>query len=422
MKAFCSKSHPVLYPFGDRISDIEIGNQPLNEIQREILLQCGFEVVDEAPVGEGFLWVQSNVWFTAELLQKMKSSLPLESSRLRCLDEVWNRYMTSIVSEKQGYVGLAWIVGSLPDDLSSLPDWILDWELREQEALEMHPSMQHAVHPMKGGACMALDIWHWYDVLRVNQLALLYRAESIRSKWEKGSIWKRLLLVMGFLFKVHSINPQKIARRIGSQGRNCKIHPTAVIEACEIGDNVEIGPFAVLRASILGNGCKIEEHATVNLSVIGRKARVARYAMINLSVLMEEAFVSRGGGFQMSLFGRQSFVAVDAVMLDLSFGKSIHVQHRAQISSSTNPEAQSSENMGSENMGSEIIWIDSQQFFMGVCVGHRAAIGNAVRLNYGVTVPNDALLVANADHLIKDASLAPPSHPSRAKDKKAVPI
>ena len=36
-------------------------------------------------------------------------------------------------------------------------------------------------------------------------------------------------------------------------------------------------------------------------------------------MLMEEAFLSRCGGWSVH-FGRSSFVAVDAVMLDLSFG------------------------------------------------------------------------------------------------------
>jgi ADP-glucose pyrophosphorylase len=145
------------------------------------------------------------------------------------------------------------------------------------------------------------------------------------------------------------------------------------------------------------DGAKIEEHATVNLSIIGSKARVARYAMINLSVLMEEAFVSRGGGFQMCLFGKQSFVAVDAVMLDLSFGKTIQVEYQGK-------------------------WIDSKEYFVGVCVGHKAVVGNAVRLNYGVSIPNEALLVANADALICDASAAEPQLPYRAKDKKVARI
>ena len=59
---------------------------------------------------------------------------------------------------------------------------------------------------------------------------------------------------------------------------------------------------------------------------------------------------------------------------------------------------------------------------MGVCVGHRAAIGNAVRLNYGVSVPNDALLVANADDLIFDASGAEPNVPVRVNSEHGVDL
>ena len=157
------------------------------------------------------------------------------------------------------------------------------------------------------------------------------------------------------MFKIRSLNPQTIARRIGSQGRNCKIHPTAVIEACEIGDDVEIGPYAVVRASVIGDGAKIEEHATVNLSVLGPKSRAARYAMVNLCVLMEEAFLSRCGGSQMCLFGRQSFVAVDAVMLDLSLVE--------RFASKTTTMRRNGH----------------QQHFLGVCIDIEPVIGNAVR-------------------------------------------
>ena len=57
---------------------------------------------------------------------------------------------------------------------------------------------------------------------------------------------------------------------------------------------------------------------------------------------------------------------------------------------------------------------------MGCCIGHRAAIGNAVRLNYGVAVPNDALLVANADELITDASGAEAGVPVRVNNRHGV--
>ena len=182
---------------------------------------------------------------------------------------------------------------------------------------------------------------------------------------------------------------------LGQKAKNCKIHPTAVIEACEIGDNVEIGPYAVVRASIIGDGAKIEEHATVNLSVLGPNSRAARYAMINLCVLMEDAFVSRGGGFQMSLYGKGCFIAVDAVMLDLSFGKTIRV------------------------LDNNDEWVDSKQHFWGVVLVTVPPL-EMLCDSIGVSVPNDALLVANADELILDASGAEPNVPARVNDRHGV--
>lgn len=399
MKAICIHHDPPLQlmPFGDAVGEVPILNQSLADHQRAVLTRCGVEVVEKISDGETYLFFGEEVWFTETLIEFLLSNLPENrAGRVRCTDERWNEHMSGVLSNIDGYFRLGVCVGDLPEDLSILPDWEFDWHLKEGDPLELHQKMEHALRPMPVGAMMAFEIGHWSDVLRVNQFAILEKFERGKWQWKHGSIFSKIWTILTTMLKVRSTNPHTIARRIGTQGQNCKIHPTAVIEACEIGDNVEIGPYAVVRASIIGDGAKIEEHATVNLSVLGPSSRAARYAMINLCVLMEDAFVSRGGGFQMCLFGKGCFVAVDAVMLDLSFGKTIRVL---------------------DNDGQ---WIDSKQHFMGCCIGHRAAIGNAVRLNYGVSVPNDALLVANADELIFDASDAEPNVPARVNSEHGV--
>ena len=362
-------------------------------------MQVGIELVDAVPLDEPYIFFGEQTWFTEALLQKMlENPCDATSGRVRCPDDIWNEHMTSVAGDRSGRFILGSHIGPLPETLDDIPDWIFDWDLRDGDVLDLHPKMEHALRPMRVGAAMAFEIQHWSDILRVNQLAILERVERVKWQWRQMSILSRVWLILQTVFKIRSLNPQTIARRIGSQGCNCKIHPTAVIEACEIGDDVEIGPYAVVRASVIGDGAKIEEHATVNLSVLGPKSRAARYAMVNLCVLMEEAFLSRCGGSQMCLFGRQSFVAVDAVMLDLSFGRTIRVKDN----------------------DNETEWLDTQQHFLGVCIGHRAAIGNAVRLNYGVSVPNDALLVANADELITDASGAKANEPARVNESHGV--
>lgn len=167
--------------------------------------------------------------------------------------------------------------------------------------------------------------------------------------------------------------------------------------ACEIGNDVEIGPYAVLRGSIIGDGAKIEEYATSNISVIGPGARIGRYGMANLCVLYGGSMISHGRGYQASIIGANAFVAWGVTAMDLSFGKEVKVE-------------------------TDEGWKASGQHFLGVAIGHRAAVGAGVCLNFGVSVPNDALLVGPIDHLIRDASAAQPKLPYKAEAGKVVPI
>ena len=374
----------------------------MQQFQESVLEMLGIELVSSVPSDETYIFFGEEVWFTPALLDAMLKALPSGKYNLSevrgclcCEDEAWNEHMASILTE-DGRIRLGICSGPLPDDLQELPDWTLDWELADGQPLDVHSKMEHALRPMRQGAKMAFAVQHWVDVIRVNQLAIMEKVHRVKWQWSQKSWLGKLSYIFKMIWKVRSFNRHTIVRRLGEEGRNCKIHPTAVVEACEIGDNVEIGPYAVVRASVIGNGAKIEEHATVNLCSIGENARVARYAMVNLCVLMKDAFLSRGGGFQMCLLGQGAFVAVDAVMLDLSFGKTIRVL---------------------DNDGA---WLDSKQHFLGVCIGHRAAIGNAVRLNYGVRVPNDSLLVANADELITTCEGAEPNIPVRVNSEHGV--
>ena len=253
------------------------------------------------------------------------------------------------------------------------------------------------MRPMRLSGAMVHQVDHWTHILRINQLALAARAENARLAWEELGWLGRIAFVLRLLLRARSISKARILDVLSERRGKADIHPTAVVELCVIGDGVKIGPHAVVRASVLADGATVEEHATVNFSSVGEGATVGRYGMLNLSVLYPGAMTSCGGGFQASLFGRESFVAWGATILDLSFGKPVRVTHRGQR-------------------------VDSGQHFLGAAVGHRAKIGNAVRLNYGLTVPNDAFLVAPSDDLIRDASAAGSGAVCRAEDGVAVPV
>ncbi|MEC7987566.1 MAG: hypothetical protein VX278_20535 [Myxococcota bacterium] len=371
---------------------VRIFDTPLCEIQRETLEKAGVDLVEEPPKDEPYILISDRIWFTYPLIELLKK----HRGRLCIKDSNWHVAMHPLqeLGPQQAYDIAVLEAGEAPQ-FDGLPLIFPDLEFREGEPLELHEAMRHALRPVCLSPYMAHHIDHWSHILRVNQIAIIAQAEETRYRWRKGGFFAKIGMVLGFLWRIRSFSKRTMLARIGEVGKNCKIHPTAVIEACKIGDNVEIGPHAVVRASVIGDGAKIDEHTSVNLSVIGKKARVGRAAIANLSVLYPNVMLSYGQGFQGCLFGEGAFIAIGVVALDLSFGKPIRVENNGE-------------------------WVDSGMHFLGIAVGHRAALGNGARFNYGVSIPNDALLVGPKDGLYKDASQAPPKAPSHCVDGKAV--
>jgi NDP-sugar pyrophosphorylase family protein len=378
MKAIRINTQKRIQPFDDLVGDSVILNRKLLDIQNDILQRCGVELVETPPENEPFILLSDRIWFTEIVIKKM---LQCGTGRLRCTDKIWAKNMNSILEIDEELYDLAIMPKGSSAIFENIHPMEYDWQLRDGTQMNIHSSMKHALRPMRIGAHLVMHINHWCDLLRVNQYALLAKSELVRYKWKNSSIFTKFYIVIYYLLKIRSIRERTVLRRIGSIGKGCKIHSTAVVEACEIGDDVTIGPYSVVRASVIGNGVNIEEHATVNLSVIGPNSRVGRYATSNLSLTMKDSMISYGFGYQSCIFGRNSFVAVGATLLDLSFGKTIKVEHDGQ-------------------------WVDTKQHFMGICVGHDCALGNGVRVNYGVSIPNGSLLVANNQELIQDSSAA----------------
>ena len=383
MKAYRISTNEPIAPFGDSASDIPILNQPLSQVQVQTLEAAGFQLVDEPPVNEPYLLLSDRIWFTAELIRRMKS----HRGQLSASDHTWSEGMHCLQSfQYNGCYELAMIEAGEPASFEALQPLSFDWDLRDADPMDLHPSMAHAQKNLRVGPCMVHQIHHWSHVLRVNQLAIANIGEEVRLQWKRANLFVRLWMIIGFLCRVRSFNRQKVLARMGTVGKNCQIHPTAVIEACHIGDNVVIGPYAVVRASVIGDGAKIEEYATVNISSVGAESRINRYALANLCVLYDRVMISHGCGYQGCVIGKDAFTAWDVTAIDLSFGKSIKVQHNGE-------------------------WVDSGQHFLGAAIGHRAVLGNRVRINYGVSIPNDAVLVGPIDDMIRDASQAEPKRP-----------
>ena len=87
---------------------------------------------------------------------------------------------------------------------------------------------------------------------------------------ETSRYFGKIRLVLAFLWKIRSFFVRPFFEGLVPLEKIARFIPTAVVEACTIGDNVEIGPHAVVRACVVGDGAKIDEHCVVNLSVVGK--------------------------------------------------------------------------------------------------------------------------------------------------------
>ena len=385
-----------LAPFGEDVGDVPVLNRPLREVQDEALCAAGLTLAEAgaAPTSEAYLCFGDSTWFTPGLVRCFlaawagNASGARQAARLCVIDPDFLRetgpLQPDVVRSEAGghprgrYFFEVRAAGEAPGfEVGPHRDLVVDLALRHSAAAPPHAAFAHAYRGSVAlGPAMIHEVWHWAHITRVNLLALAARAEEARAQWDQGGLWSRLGLVLPVLWRAKSLHPAPLARALLPIPRSAKIHPTAVIEACVIDEDVEIGPFACVRGSVLGRGCKIDAYASLNLAVVGARAQVGRGAMVNLCVLYEGAFVSSGGGFQMCVFGRDSFVAMTATMLDLSFGSTIRVD---------TPEGR----------------VDTEGYFLGGAIGHRARIGAGVRIGYGVAIPNDTLLVAPTGDLVR---------------------
>ncbi len=399
MKAVRLASGRRIAPFGDPVGEVPVLGRPLAAVQEAVLASLGIELVPAPPPGEAHLVFSDRTWFTAELVRRLLAAGP---GRLRVDDPGFLEATAPLQGlDAPGVYEIALHPGD-QRGLGDLEPVTVDLGLHDVEMPELHAALRHALRPARVGPAMVHQLDHWVHLVRVNQLALAAVLEEAALAWRGSPWWRRLGRGLALAWRARGLRPDRVARALCEIAPDARIHPSAVVEVSRIGPGVEIGPQAVVRASVLAEGCRVEDHGTVLMSSLGARTHVGRYAFANLCVSWPGAQISAGAGYQVSAFGRDSFVAWGAAGLDLSFGAPVRVDDP-------------------DRPGERA---DSGHHFVGVAVGHGARVGNAVRLNHGVAVPNGAFLVADGRDLLRRWDPAAPRDgtPLVVRDGRPVPL
>ncbi len=365
-------------PFGDAVGAVQILGRSLAETQAEAIAAAGLVQVESPPVDAPYLLLSDRTWVTGATLRALVSQAEAPA-RLQVTDATWLATASGLQElPAPGVFEVGLVPAGGPPEFDALPPVPIDLHVEIRPAPEEHPALAHAMPqaiPFTDAGIHQVD--HWLHILRTNWMAMsCIIAREVRG-FSRMPWWSKAWKFLKLLLKVRSLRPDRLARGLSHFGEGCRIHPTAVIEASVLGDNVEVGPFSVVRGSLLGDGVRIEEHATINASVLGAGARVGRRGTANLCVLYDGAFVGAGNGFQASIFGEGCFLAWSVTVFDISFGKPIRVWHRGEK-------------------------VSSETFFLGAAIGHRARIGGKVQIGYGAEVPNEALVVADSDVVLRN--------------------
>ncbi|GEM_PF-2310915 len=170
-------------------------------------------------------------------------------------------------------------------------------------------------------------------------------------------------------------------------GKGCKIHPTAIVEACRLGDGVEIGAYSVVRACVLGDGAVVEDHSSVTLCIAEEGVRIGTFCKQFASVMMARSH-STQELMQGCVLGRDAVTTAISWHTDVSFGRNVRVEAPAE---------------------SESKLLDAGSRFLGCDVGHDTIVGFWVATAPGRFLPSHCTVVADTPSVMKriDPSIDP---------------
>ena len=229
-----------------------------------------------------------------------------------------------------------------------------------------------------------LTVHHWVHLLWANQAASSMVLATV--PWWRGL--PRLIWAVIRAIKISILGPTIPAIRgrgrwlnhwhvlgaLNTVGKNCDIHPSAVVEGSRLGDNVTVGAHARVLLSDVGDGAHIMAGAQVETSVVGHQALVCQASGIRSCLLMPEAVASQAW-LQLSVLGRRAITTVGSLTMDLNFERPIRVPLDGSM----------------HEVGREVL---------GAAFGHDVRVGTGVWVAPGRMIPNGVTVVRDPNQVL----------------------
>ncbi len=390
-------------PFGDTPGEVRVLNRSLRERQAEA---CGHnDVADPTDVdgpdaipGYPCLLMADHTFFTRTLLEEFLAGARATGASARCaittsvfVDGTAPLQQLDRTGDGGAAYDLWYLTGPVESDdaLRALPTVAID----PRESIEdprLPPQFINEATPTRVSITsrQAMHVIHWALVLRVNLAAFV---ATLKELWERRPVY----IVLRVL--VDKLLGRFRRKRLSRIGRNCEIHPTAIIEGSWLGEGVKVGAGAIIQGSVVGDGAIIEEGVILELSVIGHKAWIGRKSVVFMSVMYDGVFASHRLT-QACVLGHRVCTTGGGYIIDMNFGGPVRVlQDGAPVDPGTN--------------------------FLGACLGHDVVMGTGIWIQAGREIPSGTFLIREpGDVLSRIPDDIEPGAPMVMRDGTLVPL
>lgn len=361
-----------IFGLGDDLSDALVANRPLKEWSPAIAPPAD-PVTGPCFLVAPDLWVSPQMWSNFSVLARQQNDI------------------VQLACAASGPCGLADPLRRIPRDaegrlrfqLFFVPENV-QVSLTDHETLAaargmdvtgivrtfripVDPNMGHDGHiELQWSNTLCSPVAHWSELLRTNLLAIGCLSLSTPPM-------RRLVRFLAAAVRAMSFNMDRIRKHLNTIGKDCRIHPSAIVEGCRISDGVEIGPGAIVRGCVVGPHARIESQAICDLSVIAEHATIQRRAMVNVSVVYPKARV--GGILQFGLAGKESTSKLMAVGTDMRLQGPVRVE---------TPSGLTEVDLG----------------YQGVCFGPQSFVGSGVWIAPGRVIPRGAQIARPPEAMV----------------------
>lgn len=349
-----------LYSFGDAIGAVPILFKPLKEHQEKAIDKIGGKIIDIESESEiedigPYFIIPSESYFTHNFIKScVDLSLKTQSNLNYILKgNTFNERFVLPCENNISYheTGIKYISHKNKELTNKIvPQRIFEHTVEFPEQL-----VQGRTYHLDQSEDFAIRIISPFHLLMANMAANFARIAHTQAKLPSYLQNRKGKSKPWWMFAA--------MKRMNKIGKNCEIHPSALIEGSIIGDNVIIGAHSVIRHSVIADGCRIADNVVVAASVIGEKSSIANSNFISSCMTYEQVFLIHGP-YHFSIFGAHSacFAVINCdIRLDQ---KTIKIPTVNGI-------------------------VDSNQPILGIAYGHRSKTGGGNIIAAGRIVPND---------------------------------